>query len=280
MNRREALTRACGLLTASHVGDAAFEADLLLRYTLSLDRATLLAGLDEPMSAGDESAYEYNVQRRARGQPTAYITGVREFYGLEFCVDDGVLIPRPETELLVERALEQAGQHAAPVIADIGTGCGAIAVSLAVKVPPASLIATDISQRALTTARCNCERHQVVNRVKLHLGDLLEPLTQPVDILVANLPYVRTVDLRHVNTDGWEPRLALDGGMDGLDVIRRFCLNVPGLVKPGGSLMLEIGVGQAAAVVDLLEPGFPSASIRVYPDLGGIDRVVCLTLSA
>jgi release factor glutamine methyltransferase len=189
-----------------------------------------------------------------------------------------VLIPRPETELLVGKTIERARQYEAPLIADIGTGCGAIAVSLALNLPRAKIIATDISPGALETVRRNCERHHVHKCVTLVKGDLIEPLAHPVDIVVANLPYVRTADLPEVNTHGWEPRLALDGGKDGLDVIRRLCEQVWPVLKPGGSLLLEIGDGQKEAVVSILRHLYPSAQIEVFPDLAGIDRVVCMTL--
>ena len=137
----------------------------------------------------------------------------------------------------MEKAIECAQRYEMPLIADIGTGCGAIAISLAVNLPRARVIATDISPQALETARRNCERHGVHRRITLLKGDLLKPLTRPVDIIVANLPYVRTADLPEVNTHGWEPRLALDGGEDGLDVIRRLCGQVSTHLKPGGILL-------------------------------------------
>jgi release factor glutamine methyltransferase len=230
------------------------------------------------LTAQQEADFWHKVERRVKGIPSAYITGMREFYGLKFNVDDSVLIPRPETELLVEKAIEIACNYSAPVIADIGTGCGNIAISLAVNLPHASLFATDISQKALDTAHRNCERHNVERRVRLCAGDLLEPILQPVDIIVANLPYVRTADLPAVNTNGYEPRLALDGGEDGLDVIRRLCAQAGGKLKCGGSLLLEIGLGQRQEIVDLLSTLFDSMRIQVTTDLNSIDRVVCLTL--
>jgi release factor glutamine methyltransferase len=178
----------------------------------------------------------------------------------------------------VEKAIEIAHNYSSPVIADIGTGCGNIAISLAVNLPHASLFATDISQKALDTARRNCERHNVERRVRLCAGDLLEPLPAPVDIIAANLPYVRTADLPAVNTNGYEPRTALDGGEDGIEVIRRLCAQAGGKLKRGGSLLLEIGFGQRQEVVNLLSALSDSTKIQVTADLNSIDRVVCLTL--
>jgi release factor glutamine methyltransferase len=278
MTRREVLNRASTLLSSSNVEDEALEAELLLRHTLHINRAGLYAEPEGALTTQQEADFWNKIERRVKGMPSAYITGVREFYGLEFYVDGSVLIPRPETELLVEKTIEIARNYYSPVIADIGTGCGAIAISLAVNLPQAFLFAADISQKSLDTARRNCERHKVERRVWLYTGDLLEPLREPVDIIVANLPYVRTADLPAVNTNGYEPHLALDGGEDGLDVIRRLCTQVDRKLKPDGSLLLEIGMGQRAEVVNLLRPLFASAQISVIPDLNGIDRVVCITL--
>ena len=278
MTRREVLNRASTLLSSNNVEDEALEAELLLRHTLHINRAGLYAEPEGALTSQQEADFWNKIERRVKGMPSAYITGVREFYGLEFYVDDSVLIPRPETELLVEKAIEITRNYSSPVIADIGTGCGAIAISLAVNLPQAFLFAADISQKSLDTARRNCERHDVERRVRLYVGDLLEPLREPVDIIVANLPYVRTADLPAVNTNGYEPHLALDGGEDGLDVIRRLCTQVDRKLKPDGSLLLEIGMGQREEVVNLLHALFSLAPISVIPDLTGIDRVLCMTL--
>jgi len=278
MTRREALLRARGILVKNAIEDAALEAELLLRHTLYTDRSAFYAGGDNELTAPQDACYRRMVEQRVRGMPSAYITGEREFYGLPFYVDESVLIPRQETELLVEKAVELARGYEAPLIADIGTGSGAIAINLALNLSDATVIATDISQEALNTTRRNCERHCTGDRVRLYRGDLLESLPCPVDIIVANLPYVRTADVDGVNTSGYEPRIALDGGEDGLEVIRRFCRQTGGALKPGGSLLMEIGAGQRTAVIGLLRDLFPSAQIDVFPDLAGIDRAVCLTL--
>jgi len=278
MTRQELLNRARSLLSSNNVEDEALEAELLLRHTLHINRAGLYAEPEGTLTSQQEADFWNKIERRVKGMPSAYITGVREFYGLEFYVDGSVLIPRPETELLVEKAIEIARNYSSPVIADIGTGCGAIAISLAVNLPQAFLFAADISQKSLDTARRNCERHDVERRVRLYVGDLLEPLREPVDIIVANLPYVRTADLPAVNTNGYEPHLALDGGEDGLDVIRRLCTQVDRKLKSDGSLLLEIGMGQREEVVNLLHALFSLAPISVIPDLTGIDRVLCMTL--
>jgi release factor glutamine methyltransferase len=278
MTRREALLRARELLADNAIEDAALEAELLLRHTLYTDRSAFYAGGDNELTAPQDACYRRMVEQRVRGMPSAYITGEREFYGLPFYINESVLIPRPETELLAEKAIELARGYEAPQIADIGTGSGAIAISLALNLPDATVVAIDISQGALNTARRNCERHRTGDRVRLCRGDLLEAVPYRVDIIVANLPYVRTADVDGVNTCGYEPRIALDGGEDGLEVIRRFCRQTGGALKPGGSLLMEIGAGQRTAVIGLLRDLFPSAQIDVFPDLAGIDRAVCLTL--
>jgi release factor glutamine methyltransferase len=279
MTRQVVLHRTRELLSRNSIEDASLEAELLLRHTLNIDRARLYAEPEIALTSQQEADFWHRIERRVKGIPSAYITGVREFYGLEFYVDDNVLIPRPETELLVEKAIEIARKYSSPVIADIGTGCGNIAISLAVNLPYASIFATDISQKALETACRNCERHNVQKRVRLYVGDLLEHLKEPVDIIVANLPYVRTGDLPTVNTNGYEPRLALDGGEDGLDVIRQLCVQVKGKLKLGGSLLLEIGIGQKDILMKFLLSLFPEAKIESFRDLAGIDRVVYMTRS-
>ena len=277
MTRREALNYARHLFSARKIEDASLEAELLLRHTLKIDRSSLFAGPDTELTKEQETDFCCKLQLRLKGMPSAYITGIREFYGLEFYVDSNVLIPRPETELLVEKTIEIARKFPSPIIADIGTGCGNIAISLALNLPRAKIYAVDISNKALDVARYNCGRHNVGERIQLYEGDLLEPLPEPVDIIIANLPYVRTADLPSVNTSGYEPRLALDGGEDGLDVIRRLCAQVKGKLKPGGSLLLEIGLGQKDVLVNFLLGLFRKAKIESFQDLAGIDRVVYMT---
>jgi release factor glutamine methyltransferase len=278
MTRREALDRARELLSHSKIEDADLEAELILRHILNINRASLFAEPDTALTEEQEADFWDKIGCRIKGMPSAYITCIREFYGLEFYVNESVLIPRPETELLVEKTIECARNYTAPIIADIGTGCGNIAVSLALNLPRAKIYATDISRQALNIAHRNCEYHDVERRIKLIVGDLLEPLKGSFDIIVANLPYVRTADLPIVNTNGYEPRLALDGGEDGLDVIRRFCVQVRGKLKLGGSLLLEIGIGQKELLVNYLLSLFLEAKIESFRDLAGIDRVVCMTM--
>jgi release factor glutamine methyltransferase len=278
MTRGEALKRARELLSRHRIEDAALEAELLLRHTLKIDRTQLYTEPDCELKQRHVDTYKTFVKRRIKGEPSAYITGHREFFGLDFHVDKHVLIPRPETELLVEQTILHAKQYKNPVIVDVGTGCGAIAVSLAKNLADAEIYAVDISKAALKVAARNCLAHGVEDRVKLLHGDLLESLPTQVDIIVANLPYVLTSDVPRVNTFGFEPSLALDGGADGMDVVKRLCLQAKDRLRPAGCLLLEIGMGQSKKTSDILQELYPTANIEILPDLSGIARVVCLTL--
>jgi release factor glutamine methyltransferase len=270
MKLKEALGAVRERLNKAGIEEAPLEAELLMRHALNLDAVTFLNNLERELPSEQERLIDSLAARRLSGEPLAYITGRREFYGLEFEVNPHVLIPRPETEHLVEKALELAAKIPSPLIADIGTGSGAIAVSLAVNLPHARIYATDISPDALETSRGNAERHKVEGRINFLLGDLAAPLPEPVDILIANLPYVKSSDC----ASSPEPNLALDGGENGLDVIERLCAGLQGKLKPGGWVLLEIGQGQEEAVKRLLRAALPSAQIGNIKDLAGIERVV------
>lgn len=272
------------------------DAELLLAHTLGWPRARLLAERRAVLGADGLRAFELLVERRRALEPVAYLTGHKEFFGRDFLVDSRVLVPRPETELLVELALErtrtknqepgtarhQSGSGSrfsvlgSPlVIADIGTGSGCIAVTLALELPAAELLAVDIAPGALEVARANAERHGVVGRVRLLHGDLLGPLGAPVDLLVSNPPYTVLAAIDE-NVRRHEPQLALDGGPDGLDLYRQLLAGAPACLRPGGSLLLEIGADQAAAVAALARAAFPAGQIGVHRDLAGLDRVLTL----
>ena len=278
MTIKQALSSAREILVANNIDDSHLESELLLRHALKISRVQLYLELERELDAKDEHAFWDLIKRRLNHEPTAYITGHREFYGLDFYVDRSVLIPRPESELLVEKSLELTQNHPVSTIADIGTGCGAIAISLALNLPHAKIYATDISAAALKVALFNCQKHGVVNKIRLLQGDMLNPLPEPVDLMVANLPYVSESELSRVNTLNFEPSLALNGGSDGLGKIRQLCTRISGKLRPGGCLLLEIGQGQGRAVTAFLYSLFPLAEIEVAPDLSGIDRVVSLTL--
>jgi release factor glutamine methyltransferase len=279
VNLRQALENAREALRDKEIEDASLEGEILLRYVLGLSRARLFSQLEGQIDAEHEKDLKKSLERRLSGEPTAYIIGIREFYGLNFIVDRRVLIPRPESELLVEKAIELAGKRKIATIADIGTGSGAIAVSLAVNLPGVTIYAIDISAPALEVAAKNCQTHKVADKVVLLKGDMLEPLPGPVDMIIANLPYVKTSDLTAQRTLDFEPPLALHGGVDGLDIIRVFCNQAGEKLNPDGCLLMEIGQGQAERVTALLRKAFPSALIEIKRDLAGIERMVSLWLT-
>lgn len=280
MKRSEALAKARRFLTYKRIEDAALEGEILLRQVLGISRTQLYAELDNDISQSDIEKLLELVSRRIKGEPSAYISGMKQFYGLDFIVNQDVLIPRPETELLVEQAIKLCRDYHYSIIADIGTGCGNIAISLAVNIPEVKIYATDISTNALAVAEQNCEKHSVKDRITFLQGNLLEPLPERVDVLIANLPYVRKADIPREGPLSFEPRLALDGGKSGTDKMWDFCWRASGKLKKEGCLLLEIGQGQTAAVRIALMDNFLEGSIEIIKDLSGIDRVIKLRLTS
>lgn len=279
MNLRQVLVETRRRLEHAGIEDASLEAEILLRHVLGTDRTRFFASLAETLHDNDAVKLQLLLERRLRGEPSAYITGHREFFGLDFLVDRRVLIPRPETELLVENAIGMCREYGYRRVADIGTGSGAIAVSLAVNLPEIALIATDNSRDALDVARANAARHGVMERITFIHGDLLQALPGPVDLICANLPYVAGPDVPAVKEPGFEPAAALDGGPGGLDVLAKVCRQAPDYLDPGGGMLLEIGMGQSEAVRDILDTVFTESGIFIKPDLAGIDRLVILRLT-
>lgn len=256
--------------------DARRDVAVLARHLLGWDAAAWLTGQRDPVS--DAVAHELDrlVARRARGEPVAYLTGDREFYGRPFRVSPAVLIPRPETELLVERALAaiDARRDGTISVVDVGTGSGCIAVTIALERPAAQVLATDVSRDALEVARANAARLGAVQRVRFTHDTLTGP-ADAVDVIVSNPPYIAERDREFVMRDvrDFEPSGALFAGIDGLDVIRKLINRAAVALRPGGSLLMEIGAGQAAAVLELMErAGFED--LRTTSDLAGIARVV------
>lgn len=266
-------------LEKNGVEDPALEAEVLIRHIIGIDRAALYAQPERGMSPREDESLRKIVARRISGEPSAYITGHREFFGRDFIVNPGVLIPRPETELLVELAVNRCTGLHYTTAADTGTGSGIIAVSLALNVPGITVYATDISPPALDTARENARRCGAAGRIIFKQGDLLEPLPEPVDIICANLPYVRDADLPEDGLLKFEPRKALAGGLDGLNFLETLIREAPRKLKPGGSLLLEIGEGQAPAVTRALRASLPGNPIHIHRDLAGIKRVMELRLT-
>ncbi len=279
MKLREALVSTAERLSQAGIAEPKLEAEVLLRHALGLDRAAFFASLDEPLSSDAHARFDALVERRLRREPLAYIIGHREFFGLDFAVNPHVLIPRQETELLVERAIEFASSRGPLRIADACTGSGAITIAIARNVPNAIVYATDISVLALEVADANRRRHNVTERVQLFEGDLLAPLPEPVDILVCNPPYIETGQIARLSPEvRAEPALALDGGADGLDVVRRLFRQAPGYMRAGGCILAEIAPQQLEAVTKLALDAFPGARASFAKDLLGLPRVVCLAL--
>lgn len=254
------------------------EAEVLLADTLGIGREKVIASYSEPMEHSAE--YFSRVARRTRGEPLAYITGRKEFMGFTFRVDNRALIPRPETETLVEYAVRTVGAERRVEIVDIGTGCGCIAVSLALLMPHASIHAVDISEGAVELARHNAGRHGVGSRIALHIGNLYCALPQSlkgrVDVIVSNPPYVS--DAEHAVLDrsirDFEPALALRGGRDGLDVFGRIAAGAADFLTGGGLLASEIGESQAEKATAILETIGSFVEIETVRDLGGRSRVM------
>ncbi len=255
------------------------DAELLLAHVLGWQRARLIAEQHTIPTPAAIHAFETLVARRARLEPVAYLVGHREFYGHDLLVDERVLIPRPETELLVDCTLDVAAELAPASIADIGTGSGAIAIALAHALPDVTVSATELSTGALAVAAANVERCGVASQVRLLAGDLLTPLPHAVNIMVSNPPYTRLSTIEP-GVFRYEPHLALDGGPDGLAIYRRLIAQAPHWLTPGGALLLEIGATQAAAVTALAQEVLPGASITVSNDLAGWDRVVVVRSNA
>jgi release factor glutamine methyltransferase len=271
---QEALDWARGRLAGTT--EAELSARMLLAHVLGCTVSELFAHPERVLADDEAAPYRTLVARRARHEPVPYLVGHRGFLDLDFAVDERTLIPRPETEVLVEEALAVAVRWPRPRIADVGTGSGAIAVSLAVHLPQASIYALDRSAGALAVARSNAERYGVAQRVFFMQGDLLAPLAIPVELIVANLPYVSEAEYAALAPDIrlYEPREALLAGVDGLDCIHSL-LNVarPHLVDDG-VLLLEIGVGQGEAVSALAARAFPGARVALLTDYTRRDRVV------
>ena len=287
MTAAEALRCATKHFTALQILETAnprLEAELLLQHTLGLDRTQLYQRLHDEMPPDKEATYHDLVWRRLCGEPTPYIIGRADFYDIELAVAPVAAIPRPETELLVEEASALAGKRLQDTpsltIVDVGTGCGAIALALATHLPAAQIIATDISPAALALAQGNAESLGLASSVRFLCGDLLAPLEHPVDIVVANLPYVRSAEWESLPVEFrcHEPREALDGGPDGLRVIERLLRQALAYLRPGAALLLEIGYDQGPAVVALASEVFPKAAIVVKKDLASLDRLATIQL--
>ncbi|HEV7890741.1 MAG TPA: peptide chain release factor N(5)-glutamine methyltransferase [Pyrinomonadaceae bacterium] len=283
----DALREASEALRASGLAEPRREAVSLLSHALSRDRAFLVTHSDESLTAEQLRSYLSTVERRAAGEPLQYITGAQEFYGLDFEVNENVLIPRPETELLVETALEILKGTDSPLVCDVGTGSGCIAVSLLHARRDARALALDVSSAALEVAARNAARNGVADRIDLLVSDCFDALASNgredarFDLVASNPPYIAEADLEGLQTEvrDHEPRVALTPGGDDLSVIRRLVSESPRHIKPGGHLLMEIGFNQHERVAALIDPRvWTLLDIRL--DLQGIPRTVVLRLAS
>lgn len=274
---REAVQQTHRTLEASHIPDARLEAEVMLMNVMRMQRHDLFSQQETEVSPQQEQLLAQIMERRLKREPLAYILQYKEFYGVNLLVNPNVLIPRPETECMVEHALFMAlmGMETPElVIADVGTGTGAIAINLALHLPAARIHAVDVEDSVLDVAAYNIRAHNVADRVFLGKGDLLEPIPEPVDLILANLPYVPSERLPNLQPEiRWEPQLALDGGPDGLDLIRRLLEQAPGKLKDHGIILLELDPEQVPPVELLAKELFPEAETSVEKDLAQRDRI-------
>jgi len=280
----EALTGSTHSLKDHQIENTRLTAELLLSWTLGLSREELYLRLRSPIQREDEAAFERLMNRRISGEPLQYIVGHQEFWSIDFKVDPRALIPRPETELLVERTLSILSETAFkgfPFVLEIGTGSGAVAISLAKEVRNIFLVATDISGDALTLAKENARSSDVLDRITFVNGNLLDPFRllrerEPFDLILSNPPYITRSEIEGLAKEvrHYEPTIALNGGEDGLTFYRKIISHAPYYLKKGGWLLLEVGQSQAEKVSELMEQGENFFGPQRLRDLSGIERVV------
>jgi release factor glutamine methyltransferase len=264
----------------SHSDTPELDAQVLVANVLRKPRSWLLAHPETQLNQEITAALEAQVQRLENGEPLPYVLGEWEFFNLAFEVTPDVLIPRPETELLVERAIaclrDRNMKNGDLKVMDVGTGCGCIAIVLAVNLPGIQVIATDISPSALAVARRNAEKLHVAGRITFLEADLIpDPLLpNSFSLIIANLPYIPTATLHRLPIYTRESTLALDGGVDGLALIRRLLARAPEVLAPGGMMLLEIEASQGSAAAALARAAFPQAAVKIHQDLSGLDRLI------
>ncbi len=269
-------------LEAAGIPDARIESEALLTNILQMPRHRIYAYQEQELTAQQEAVLAKLVERRLKREPLAYILRHKEFYGLDLAVGPGVMIPRPETELLVEQTLFMAMMHMEAgelVIAEPGTGCGAVCVNLAIHLPLARIYATELYPEALKVAQYNIQRHNVADRVTLLQGDLLEPVPEPADVIVANLPYIASDKIAQLQPEiQWEPRESLDGGPGSLEVIGRMLHQASNKLKSGGVILLEIDPHQVQPLEEIAQQLFQGASVSTEQDLAHLDRIFIVDL--
>jgi release factor glutamine methyltransferase len=265
-------------ITIFHHNDTPrLDAQVLLGNILGKPQSWILAHPEAQLSPGEYKRLSKNLAKIKAGMPLPYVIGHWEFYKLDFQINPAVLIPRPETELLVEKTIQWFHSHpGCRQAADIGTGSGCIAVSLALNLPGLQVTATDISKQALSVARLNANRHDVAERISFLQADLLPPSGPIFNLICANLPYIPSEILHTLEVFYREPTIALDGGLNGLALIQRLIRTAPSCLAPGGFLILEIEANQGKTAIELAEECFPGSEIRLVPDYAGYDRLLCI----
>jgi release factor glutamine methyltransferase len=265
-------------LTQADVDAPRLTAEVVLAHALAVTRTQLLTLSDIALAPDQLARAQSDLDRLINHEPLAYVVGHREFYDVDLLTDARALIPRPETECLIEHALQVLADHPAPLIADVGTGCGAIAVTLARHLPRATVIAIDLSPDALDLARENARRLGVAACIDFRVGSLLEPITETLDLLAANLPYIDDKDWPYLakTIRGHEPKMAFIGGLDGLDLVRGLLRDAPRVTHSDSVILLEIGAYHGDAVTEIARQNFPRAFIEIKPDYAGLDRLAVI----
>ena len=275
MNIKGLLKKATSELDASGIESARLDAEVLLAHILNCKRLYLYVDADKNISLSQVARYEKLIEQRIKKIPVAYLTGQREFFGLNFAVTPDVLIPRPDTEILVQVAIEKLSKIKDPIFFDIGTGSGAVCISILKQLKNARAVTVDISRDAINCAKFNAEKFGVNDRITFYAGNLFDPVHgQKFHAVISNPPYIPTKDLSTLQDEVQrEPIIALDGGFDGLNFYRRIVDETPDFLVDGGFLAVEIGINQSNAVKNLISKNF--SDIEIFFDLSNIERVVC-----
>ena len=279
MTIADALNIASSRLNDSDIPESRREVSALLALALDQPHVFLIAHPEYELTAVERDKFEAFVIRRAGHEPFHYITGHKEFFGLDFEVTSDVLIPRPETEILVEAAIRELKKLNSPTFCEIGVGSGCISASILANLPDATAIATEISDQALVVAKRNAEKHGVTDRLILKHGDLFDGVTGRFDMIVSNPPYIPADDEKNLQPEvlDYEPHNALFAGLDGLDIVRRLVMVAPQHLNPGGTILIEIGYGQERLVREMFDDGVWEKPVFLQ-DLQGIARIVVTKL--
>ncbi len=281
MNLRELWVDTKKELDSSNISDSDIESEVIIRKVLGLDRNNFFATLDNPVPIRKTSQIKKNLQQRISGTPLSYITKNREFFGIDFFVNENVLIPRQESELLVEKVISYCKKQKETklTIVDVGTGSGALAISIAKNLKNTNVIATDISNKALQIAKKNAKNIDVSRNISFLHSNLLENLKTPVNMIVANLPYLTSKEMNTLSLEvKKEPTIALFGGEDGTDLIVKLIRQAPKHLKKNGNLILEISPSQKNIIFSLMKKSFPKSKPKIHQDYAKIERAISIEI--